>query len=72
MNLLYYYYWIVIRNYCLNIYYYIRAREWNKNLEDNFLLLRLKRLIFEKLFEGFKWEVEICLKFEQMNPNFIF
>ena len=67
-----YYYLIVIRNYCLSIYYYNRAKEMKLNLEENFLLVRLKILISEKLFEDFKEEGETCLTLEQMNPTLYF
>ena len=66
MNLSYYYL-IVIGNYCLSLYYYNRARDMKLNLEENFLLVRLKILISEKLFEEFKEEGENCLTFEQMH-----
>ena len=71
MNLSYYYL-IVIGNYCLSLYYYNRARDMKLNLEENFLLVRLKILISEKLFEEFKEEGENCLTFEQMNPTLYF
>ena len=71
MNLSYYYL-IIIGNYCLSLYYYNRAKEINLNLEEHFLLVRLKILISEKLFEDLKEEGENCVNFIEMNPTLYF
>ena len=67
-----YYYLIVIGNYCLSLYYYNRAKEIKLNLEEHFLLVRLKILISEKLFEEFKEEGENCFNLKEMNPTLYF
>ena len=71
MNLSYYYL-VVIENFCLSLYYYIRVKKMKLNLEEKFLLVRLKILISEKLFEDFKEGNENCIEFVKMNPTLFF
>ena len=71
MNLSYYYL-AVIGNQCLSLYYYNRAKNMKLNIEEKFLLVRLKILISEKINEGFKKGYENCPEFEQMNPTLYF
>ena len=71
MNLSFYYL-TVIENYCMSLYYYYRANERKLNLEENFLLERLKIMIKEKLYEDFKEEGEVCNELSELNPTSYF
>ena len=71
MNLSYYYL-KVIENYCMSLYYFYRANERKLNLEENFLLERLKIMIKEKLYEDFKEEGEVCNELSELNPTSYF
>ena len=66
------YYLSVIGNNCLSIYYYNRAKEMELNMQENFLLERLKIKITNKLNDNFKEEGEICSKLIEMNPTLYF
>ena len=66
------YYLNIIGNVCLSIYYYNRAKEMKLNLQERFLLERLRINISNKLCDNFKEKGEICYKLIEMNPTLYF
>jgi len=66
------YYLNIIGNTCLSIYYYNRAKEMQLNIQERFLLERLKINISNKLCDNFKTEGEVCSKLIEMDPTLYF
>ena len=63
------YYLCTVGNICMSIFYYKKAKEMNLNINEYFLLQRLRISISKYLIEKLKPKNEPCFLLEDLNPS---